>query len=74
MTASSRDRGPRLVRVRFDGPAEAIAFCSERLHQLFVVARESGDYPNRPPSTDVRRYFDVLVDRRLVAGEVERRG
>jgi hypothetical protein len=39
------------------------------------VVRESDDYPNRPPSTGVRRYLDVVIEGDdLVAREVGRRG
>jgi hypothetical protein len=68
------DHGTALVRVRIDGPADAVARCAERVRQALDVVRESRDYGNRPPSTDVRRYLDVLVDGEQPAAEVERRG
>jgi hypothetical protein len=74
MRTNQRDLGPRLVRARFDGPADAVAFCSERLRLVLNVARESGDVPNRR-DPGIRRYLDVLVDGdELLAEEAERRG
>jgi hypothetical protein len=74
MRPNKRDLGPRLVRARFDGPADAVAFCSARLRLTLSVVRESGDYPNRR-DPGVRRYLDVLVDGgELLSEEAERRG
>ncbi len=69
------ERGPALVTIRLMGPPEAVTFAAERLALVLSVAKVSRDYPNRPPSQDVRRYLDVLVDgEELMAEEVGRRG
>ncbi len=68
-------RGPALVSIRLMGPPEAVTFAVERLALVLSVAKVSRDYPNRPPSPDVRRYLDVLVGGDdLLAAEVGRRG
>jgi hypothetical protein len=74
MRTNKRDLGPRLVRARFDGPADAVALCSARLRVVLNVARESGDVPNRR-DPGIRRYLDILVNGGdLLTDEVERRG
>ncbi len=68
-------RGPALVSIRLMGPADAVTFAAERLALVLHVAKVSRDYTNRPPSPDIRRYIDVLVDGDdLLAGEAGRRG
>jgi hypothetical protein len=75
MSTSPISRRPRLLRLRLEGSPDAVAFASERVRLVLGVARESTDYPNRPPSPDVRRYLDVLIDGAdLVAEEVRRNG
>ncbi len=67
--------GPKLVSIRLMGPPGAVTFAVERLALVLHVAKVSRDYPNRPPSSDIRQYVDVLVDGDdLLAAEVGRRG
>ncbi len=68
-------RGPALVSIRLMGPPDAVTFAVERLALVLHVAKVSRDYPKRPPSSDIRRYVDLLVDGDdLLADEVGRRG
>ncbi len=68
-------RGPALVSIRLMGPPDAATFAVERLALVLHVAKVSRDYPNRPPSSDIRHYVDVLVDGDdLLAAEVWHRG
>jgi hypothetical protein len=63
----------QLVKVRLMGPAVAVRQTADLMHRTLTVVDESREYPNRPPSTDVRRYLDVLIDGGdQVAGEAGR--
>ena len=68
-------RGPALVSIRLMGPPEAVTFAAEQLALVLHVTKVSRDCPNRPPSSDIRQYLDVLVDGDdLLAEEAGRRG
>lgn len=75
MNVSGRTDGRtavHLVRVRVTGPSDAVDVLARRLRHLLHVAQQSGDYANRPPSTHVRRYLDILISDEERAGEVSR--
>jgi hypothetical protein len=52
----------QLVKVRLMGPSTAVAHAADEVRRVLTVVGESREYPNRPPSTDVRQYLDVLID------------
>jgi hypothetical protein len=58
-----------IVKVRLMGQPDVVAHAADRLRSALTVIDESRDYENRPPSTGVRRYLDVLVDGADVVGE-----
>lgn len=51
-----------LVKIRLEGKPETVATVSAVLKQVLPVIEISKDYPNRPPSEDVRRYVTLLIE------------
>lgn len=55
--------GGAVIRLRIEGAAPDVSAAARALRGVLEVVDESRDYPNRPPSREVRRYLTVRASK-----------